>query len=99
MTEVWIDQRSHAIHAEMVQITGETVELLDVAKATLQRWLKRYEPDAPLALLEWDAILKNSTTREVLPDPVGRGSSPASSIQTILRNPPRRTAVGHIRRI
>ena len=65
VTHEWIDQRSLAMNTEIAEMIREKPELMDVAKATLARWIKNSNPPSP-AKLEWDAILKNSTTEEVL---------------------------------
>jgi len=65
VTDEWIDQRSLAMHTEMTQMIRAKPELLDVPKATLARWIKKDNPPSS-ALLEWDTILKDSTTEEVL---------------------------------
>jgi hypothetical protein len=60
---IWSDHRitearSLALHVLAARRIAEDPHLIDQARGTLARWLRRYGKQAPAALLEWKALLE-----------------------------------------
>jgi hypothetical protein len=62
----WIDRRSLALEEEVARMLREQPELLNRAKANLERWISQRQPDVPKVMLEWHDILYNWPFEEIL---------------------------------
>ena len=62
-THEWIDQRSLALHDAVADKLEADPELLDVARANLQRWLATTSRPA---LLEWRRLLDDTPLPELV---------------------------------
>lgn len=52
-----VDARSLALHVLAARHIAGDPRLLDRARATVERWIARYDKRAPAALIEWQALL------------------------------------------
>lgn len=65
-THEWIDQRSLALDKAIAQKLRAQPQLLQRAKATLQRWIQQRQPAVPRAFLEWKEILDTWPFEKIL---------------------------------
>lgn len=62
-----IDRRSLAMHSQVAARLHAQPSLLGIARANLERWLGRMDPDDPAipAVLEWQQILDSLSLNEL----------------------------------
>jgi hypothetical protein len=65
-THEWLDQRSLALDRAIADMIRSQPEMLQRARATLDRWIEQRAPNVPQALLEWKGILDRCETEEIL---------------------------------
>ena len=65
-SHVWIDQRSLALDQAVAVKLRTQPELLQLAKDTLQNWIRQRQPNVPGVLIEWQGILNTWSFEEIL---------------------------------
>lgn len=65
-THEWIDQRSLALDQAIADKLQQQPELLEKARANLQRWIQQQQPAVPSVFREWQRILDTWTIENIL---------------------------------